>query len=286
MPATPTISFEIFPPKTPEGDAALDVALAQLESVHPAFLSVTYGADGSGQERSLGLVERLVGGNVPLAAHLTCVGATRAEVDELAGRWRDMNIRRVVALRGDMPGGGRWQPYEGGYARASELAAGLARFGCFDIAVAAYPEAHPDSPSVQADLENLKAKHDAGADTAITQYCFDTEAILRFRDRARAVGIDLPIVVGIMPITNFAGIRNFSARCGASIPDWLAARFEGLEENTKASAKAAVSVAVDQCRTLLREGFDSFHIYTLNRAPLTLAICRELDIGNSKDEAA
>ena len=286
MPKRPTISFEIFPPKSPEGDAALDAALAQLEALDPAFLSVTYGADGSGQERSLGLVDRLIGGDVPLAAHLTCVGATRAEVDELAGRWRDKEIRRVVALRGDMPGGGRWQPHEGGYARASELVAGLARFGCFDIAVAAYPEAHPDSPSIQADLDNLKAKQDAGADTAITQYCFDTDAILRFRDSAHAAGIDLPIVVGIMPITNFAGIRNFSARCGASIPDWLSARFVGLEDGSKAAAEVAVSVAAEQCRTLIREGFEGFHFYTLNRAPLTLAICRELGITKNSAKAA
>jgi len=286
MPRMPRISFEIFPPKTPQGDDALDQALDRLESVDPEFLSVTYGADGSGQERSLHLVDRLAGREAPLAAHLTCVGAPRAEVDELAGRWRDLGIRRVVALRGDMPGGGRWQPHEGGYARASDLVAGLARLGCFDIAVAAYPEAHPDSPSVQADLDNLKAKQDAGADTAITQYCFDTDAILRFRDHARASGVDLPIVIGIMPIANFAGIRNFSARCGASIPDWLSARFDGLEDGSSAAAEVAVSLAVDQSRALIREGFDSFHIYTLNRAELSLAICRELGITKNSAKAA
>jgi methylenetetrahydrofolate reductase (NADPH) len=286
MPLSPTISFEIFPPNTPKGDAALDAALAQLEPVHPAFLSVTYGADGSGQERSLHLIERLAGGDTPLAAHLTCVGASRDEVDALARKWRDMDIRRVVALRGDVPGGGPWQPYEGGYSRASELVAGLAQIGDFDIAVAAYPEAHPDSPSVLADLENLKAKQDAGANTAITQYCFDTDAILRFRDGARAAGIDLPIVVGIMPITNFAGIEKFSARCGASIPEWLSARFAGLEEDPEAAIEVAVSVAAEQCETLLREGFDSFHFYALNRARLSLAICRELGIINNKDKAA
>lgn len=286
MPAPLSISFEIFPPKTPQGEAALDTALVQLGSAHPAFLSVTYGADGSGQERSLHLIERLVVRDTPLAAHLTCVGATRRQVDALARKWRDMGIRRIVALRGDMPGGGQWKPYEGGYARASELVAGLARIGGFDIAVSAYPETHPDSPSVQADLENLKAKQDAGADSAITQYCFDTDAILRFRDKARAAGITLPIAVGVMPITKFAAIEKFSARCGASIPGWLATRFEGLEEDEEASADIAISVAADQCRTLLQEGFDSFHFYTLNRAPLSLAICRELGVINNKDEAA
>ncbi|MCK5621748.1 MAG: methylenetetrahydrofolate reductase, partial [Alphaproteobacteria bacterium] len=161
MAASPTVSFEIFPTKTPRGDAALDTALEQLATLNPAFLSVTYGADGSGQERTLRLVERLIAQDMPLAAHLTCVGATRDEVDALARTWRDMGIRRIVALRGDMPGGDKWRPHDGGYQRASELVAGLRRTADFDIAVAAYPEAHPDSPSPQADLNNLKAKQDA-----------------------------------------------------------------------------------------------------------------------------
>lgn len=286
MAASPTISFEIFPPKTPRADRSLDSTLEQLGSIRPAFWSVTYGADGSGQERTLRLVEQLISRNMPLAAHLTCVGATREEVDALARTWRDLGIRRIVALRGDMPGGGKWQPHDGGYQRAAELVAGLRRIAEFDIAVAAYPEAHPDSPSPRADLDNLKAKQDAGACTAITQYCFDTEEILRFRDRAAAAGITIPIVPGIMPIANFASIVNFSTRCGASIPEWLADQFEGLEDDPQTTAMVAASVASEQCRTLINEGFDSFHFYTLNKAPLSYAVCRYLGINPSVAKAA
>ncbi len=286
MAASPAISFEIFPPKTPQGESSFNTALAKLETLRPAFLSVTYGADGSGQERSLHLIERLIERDTPLAAHVTCVGAPRGDVDALAHKWRDMGIGRIVALRGDMPGGGKWQPHEGGYARASELVAGLSRIGGFDIAVAAYPEAHPDSPSSRADLDNLKAKQDAGAVSAITQYCFDTEAILRFRDNAAAAGITLPINVGIMPIVNFASIEKFSARCGASIPGWLAARFEGLEDDPQTAARVAASVAFEQCRSLIESGFDSFHFYALNRAALSLAVCRELGVSPKTAEAA
>jgi methylenetetrahydrofolate reductase (NADPH) len=189
-------------------------------------------------------------------------------------------------LRGDTPGGARWQPHDGGYQRASELVGGLRRIADFDIAVAAYPESHPDSPSPRADIDNLKAKQDAGAATAITQYCFDTDAILRFRDRAAAAGITIPIVPGIMPIVNFASIVNFSARCGASIPDWLAGQFEGLQDDPETTAMVAASVASEQCRTLIDEGFDSFHFYTLNKAPLSYAVCRYLGINPSVAEAA
>lgn len=286
MATLPTISFEIFPAKTPRGGAALDTALEQLATLNPAFLSVTYGADGSGQERTLRLVDRLIALDMPLAAHLTCVGAAREEVDALACTWRDMGIRRIVALRGDMPGGARWQPHDGGYQRASELVGGLRRIADFEIAVAAYPESHPDSPSPRADIDNLKAKQDAGAATAITQYCFDTDAILRFRDRAAAAGITIPIVPGIMPIVNFASIVNFSARCGAGIPDWLTGQFEGLEDDPETTAMVAASVASEQCRTLIDEGFDSFHFYTLNKAPLSYAVCRYLGINPSVAKAA
>ena len=286
MAALPTISFEIFPPKTPPGESALDSTLAQLKPVRPAFWSVTYGADGSGQTRTLRLIEQLIARDMPLAAHLTCVGAAREEVDALARTWRGMGIRRIVALRGDMPGGGTWRPCEGGYARASELVAGLSRIADFDIAVAAYPETHPDSPSPRADLDNLKAKQDAGAGTAITQYCFDTGVILRFRDRAAAAGIAMPIVPGIMPIVNFQRIVDFSTRCGAGIPDWLAARFEGLENDSETAAMVAASVASEQCRILIGEGFDSFHFYTMNKAPLTHAVCRYLGINSPVAEAA
>lgn len=286
MAKPPTVSFEIFPPNTPKGDAALESVLEQLSTLRPEFWSVTYGADGSGQERTLHLVEKLIARGLPLAAHLTCVGASRDAVDALARTWRDLGIHRIVALRGDVPGGAKWQPFEGGYKRASELVAGLRRIADFDISVAAYPEAHPDSPSPQADLENLKAKQDAGASTAITQYCFDTEAILRFRDRAAAAGIVLPIVPGIMPIPNFSRVAKFSARCGAGIPDWLADRFDGLDDGCDTAAMVAASVASEQCRTLIDQGFESFHFYTLNKAPLSHAVCRYLGIHPPVAEAA
>lgn len=286
MAAVPKISFEIFPPKTPRGDAALDAALEQLMPLQPEYLSVTYGADGSGQDRTLRLVRRLDEAGMPLAAHLTCVGARREEVDSLARVWRDMGLRRIVALRGDVPGGGPWRPHEGGYACAAELVAGLSRIADFDIAVAAYPESHPDSPTPAADLDNLKQKQDAGAHTAITQYCFDTDAILRFRDRAAAAGITLEIAPGIMPIADFARIVDFSRRCGAGIPDWLPAQFQGLENDPQTSAMVAASIAAEQCGVLIREGFGHFHFYTLNRAPLSYAVCRRLGVHPAIPEAA
>jgi len=282
----PNISFEIFPPKTPKGDEGLDATLEQLAPLRPEFLSVTYGADGSGQERTVRLVERLIDAGMPLAAHLTCVGATRIAVDELATIWRDMGIRRIVALRGDVPGGGPWQPHEDGYGRASELVAGLSRIADFDIAVAAYPESHPDSPSPEADIENLRAKQDAGARTAITQYCFETETILRFRDRARAAGVTMEIIPGILPIVDFSRTVEFSRRCGAGIPDWLARQFDAVEDDAETSAMVAVSVAVDQCNTLIREGFEQFHFYTMNKAPQSYAVCRRLGIRPGISEAA
>ena len=286
MAATPKISFEIFPPKTPRGDDTLDSALEQLLPLRPEFLSVTYGADGSGQDRTLRLVRRLDAAGMPLAAHLTCVGATRDEVDSLARVWRGMGLRRIVALRGDVPGGGPWQPHADGYACAAELVAGLSRIADFDIAVAAYPESHPDSPTPVADLENLKRKQDAGASTAITQYCFDTSAILRFRDRAAAAGVTMEIVPGVMPIADFGRTVEFSRRCGAGIPDWLPAQFQGLEDDPQTSALVAASIAADQCLALIGEGFKQFHFYTLNRAPLSYAVCRRLGVHPTISEAA
>lgn len=286
MVAPPTVSFEIFPPKTEEGRRSLDAVLADFAAVRPSFLSVTYGADGSGQHRTVDLVDRLINGRMPLAAHVTCVGAAREQVDALAERWRDMGIRRLVALRGDVPGGGKWVPHEGGYTRAADLVSGLCRVGPFDIAVAAYPERHPDSPSEQADLDNLKAKQDSGASMAITQYCFETSTILRFRDKARAAGVTIQIAAGVMPIANFASVERFSARCGAGIPVWLAERFSGLEAGSAAADAAAIEVAAQQCRTLVAEGFDKLHFYTLNRSPLSVAVCRELGVNRKKARAA
>jgi methylenetetrahydrofolate reductase (NADPH) len=286
MGTAPKISFEIFPPKTPQGDSALDATLDQLSPLRPEFLSVTYGADGSGQDSTVRLVERLNNAGLPLAAHLTCVGATRDEVDGLASVWRDMGINRIVALRGDVPGSGPWRPHEGGYARAAELVAGLSRIADFEISVAAYPESHPDSPSPAADIGNLLAKQEAGASTAITQYCFETETILRFRDRAAAAGVTMEIVPGILPIVNFERTVQFSRRCGAGIPDWLVDQFEGLEDDAETSAMVAASLAVEQCHTLIEEGFRQFHFYTMNKAPQSYAVCRRLGVHPAISEAA
>ncbi|MDH3230367.1 MAG: methylenetetrahydrofolate reductase [Alphaproteobacteria bacterium] len=286
MGTVPKISFEIFPPKTPQGNVALDAALDQLAPLRPEYLSVTYGADGSGQERTVRLVERLIDAGLPLAAHLTCVGATRDEVDGLARIWRDMGLRRIVALRGDVPGGGPWRPEDSGYACAAELVAGLSRIADFEISVAAYPESHPDSPSPEADIENLRAKQDAGAGTAITQYCFETETILRFRDRAAAAGVTMEIVPGILPIVDFARTVEFSRRCGAGIPGWLVEQFEGLEDDAETSAMVAASMAVEQCHTLIAEGFGQFHFYTMNKAPQSYAVCRRLGVRPEISKAA
>ena len=279
MAKQPRISLEIYPPPANQGDAALDAALGRMMALRPDFMSVTYGADGSGQDRSLRLVQRLaVGDGMPLAAHLTCVGARREMVDAVARGWWQLGIRRIVALRGDMPGGGAWQPRADGYANAAGLVAGLKRVAPFDIAVAAYPEGHPDSPNPAADIDNLKAKQDAGAALAITQYCFDDAAFARLRDRAVAAGVSIPIVPGVLPVHDFARVVSFSRRCGATIPDWLAGRFAGLEDNAPARAEVAAEIAADQIVTLAREGFDRFHLYTLNRADLAEGICRRIGI--------
>lgn len=283
----PAVSFEVFPARTPKGEAALDRALQQLSRLRPGYLSVTYGADGSGQERSVHLIERLAGKKeFRIAAHLTCVGATRAQIDELARRWSELGVRRVVALRGDVPGGGPWLPQADGYQNAADLVAGLRRVADFNIAVAGYPEVHPDSPSVEADIDNLKRKQDAGASVIITQYCFDNEPFLRFRERAVAAGITIPIVPGVLPVTNFAKVVEFSRKCGATVPAWLAEQFDGLDDDPETRAMVAASVAVDQCKALRAEGFDRFHFYTLNRAAVTYAICRRLGIHPGVAEAA
>jgi methylenetetrahydrofolate reductase (NADPH) len=251
-------------------------------------MSVTYGAAGSGQERSESVVTRMLDRtSVDPAAHLTCVGQTRDKVDAVARTWADAGIRRIVALRGDMPEVGRpFRPHADGYENAADLVAGLKKIADFDISVAAYPESHPDSPSVEADLDNLKRKLDAGAARAITQYFFDAEVFLRFRDRAAKAGIDAPIVPGIMPVFHLAKIRDFSRNCGASVPDWLVARFDGLDEDPKTRDLVAATTATELCRTLMDEGVDAFHFYTLNRATLTNAVCRMLGIRPSLEEAA
>ncbi|MDJ0893797.1 MAG: methylenetetrahydrofolate reductase [NAD(P)H] [Alphaproteobacteria bacterium] len=278
MTAGPSYSFEIFPAKSPKAGDALNEALPRLFALKPAFLSVTYGAGGTGRDRSRELVDRLSRScPVPLAAHLTCVGHTRAEIDALARRWWEAGVRRIVALRGDPPeGSGTYVPHPDGYENARALVEGLRRVADFDISVGAYPEVHPDSASEEADLDNLKAKLDAGAERAITQFFFEAEAFLRFRDRAAKAGIDKPILPGILPPVNFARACTFAETCGASIPGWLRDMFRGLEDDPETRAMLAVSVTARLCEQLMAEGVPHIHFYTLNRAEPVLAVCRQL----------
>jgi methylenetetrahydrofolate reductase (NADPH) len=251
-----------------------------LSALQPDFVSVTYGAGGSTQDRTLATLRRLAQRtDLAVAGHLTCVGKTRAEVDEVARDYAAAGIARIVALRGDPPvQDGRYQPHPDGYRDAADLVAGLMRIEDFDISVAAYPEGHPESASLEADLDNLKRKLDAGARRAITQFFFEPETYLRFMDRARAAGITAPIVPGILPVTNFKTVQEFARRCGASIPGWLARTFEGLDEDPATRELIAATVAVDLCLKLRAQGVTDFHIYTLNRAELTLAICHMLGL--------
>jgi methylenetetrahydrofolate reductase (NADPH) len=280
-PASIRFSFEFFPPRDAAMEARLWQTVAKLAPLEPSFVSVTYGADGSTRERTHDIVTRIhAETGLVSAPHLTCVGATREEVLEIAQRYWDAGIRQIVALRGDPPKGSTsYAPHPGGFAYAADLVAGLRSVGDFDISVAAYPEVHPEAQSAQADLDNLKRKVDAGAARAITQFFFDPAACLRFRDAAAAAGISVPIVPGILPITRFPQITKFAAACGASIPDWLRERFAGLEDDADTRALISASVAIDMVETLRRHGVQDFHFYTLNRAELVYAICHCLTHG-------
>ncbi|MGQ0677668.1 MAG: methylenetetrahydrofolate reductase [NAD(P)H] [Rhodospirillales bacterium] len=285
----PALSLEFFPPKTAEMEQRLWQAIAALAALKPRFVSVTYGAGGTTRERTHATVARIRETTaLEPAAHLTCVAATRAEIDAVAARYWQAGVRHVVALRGDPPGGldRRYAPHPGGYEYAADLVAGLRRVGDFRISVAAFPETHPEAASPEADLDNLKRKIDAGADTAITQYFFESATFLRFRDRARARGIAAPIVPGLLPIVNFQQAVAFSGRCGASVPAWLHRRFAGLDQDPKAHHAAAVEVAADLARTLLAEGAEALHVYTLNRAELARDICATIGLGAAAPAAA
>lgn len=271
----PHFSFELFPPRNEGEEEQLWRSLDQLSALAPRFVAVTYGAGGSTQERTHKVVERLLHDtSIVPAAHLTCVGASRAEVDAVAERYWDAGVRHIVALRGDAPRGQRYQPHPAGYAYAADLVAGLRRIGDFEISVAAYPEGHTEARGLEDDLDNLKRKLDAGATQAITQYCFETETHLRFLDRCLAAGITAPIVPGIMPIASFRQAAAFSARCGASVPDWLERLFAPLEGRPEIGKSVAVGVAVEQLRLLHARGLRHFHIYTLNRPDLAEAVTR------------
>jgi methylenetetrahydrofolate reductase (NADPH) len=276
--AVPALSFEFFPPRTDALEQSLWACIRRLEPLGPRFVSVTYGAGGSTQARTHATVARLVTDTaLTPAAHLTCVGATRDEVDEVARAYWAAGVRHIVALRGDPPAGASgYTPHPGGYAYAADLVEGLRKVAPFDISVAAYPETHPTALSPDADLDNLKRKIDAGANRAITQYFFDTDTYLRFLDRCLAARISVPIVPGILPVSNFGQVAKFSAMCGASVPGWMAALFDGLDEDAETRRMVAAVVAAEQVRLLQANGVDEFHFYTLNRPDLSYAIAHIL----------
>jgi methylenetetrahydrofolate reductase (NADPH) len=282
------ISLEFFPPKTPTAEEQAWKALALLAPLRPNFVSVTYGAGGSTRDRTHRLVAAIQDETgIPAAAHLTCAAASRDEIDAVAQGYWDAGIHHVVALRGDPPANsGGYVPRSDGYATAADLVAGLRRIADFEISVAAFPEVHLEAVSAAADLDNLKRKIDAGASRAITQFFFDPEVYLRFRDRARAAGVAVPIVPGILPVANFSQTAKFAAACGAAIPPAFAARFVGLDDDADTRRRIGVAIAAEQCRRLQDGGVRDFHFYTLNRADLTLAICDAISIRRPAPVAA
>jgi methylenetetrahydrofolate reductase (NADPH) len=274
----PALSFEFFPPKTEALEIQLWACIRRLETLAPRFVSVTYGAGGSTRERTHATVIRMVRETALMpAAHLTCVGASRAEIDAVAARYWEGGVRHIVALRGDLPPG-QTDVGADGYQSAAELVEGLKRVADFEISVAAYPEVHPRAASAEDDLDNLKRKLDAGATRAITQTFFDSAVYLRFLDRCLAAGITAPIVPGILPVTNFAQAVKFSAMCGTAIPDWMAVMFEGLDADPETRRMVSVVMAAEQVRLLQANGVDEFHFYTLNRPDLTYAIAHILGV--------
>ncbi|HEY1312182.1 MAG TPA: methylenetetrahydrofolate reductase [NAD(P)H] [Pseudolabrys sp.] len=276
------VSFEFFPPASEEMDKILWDSIERLKPLSPNFVSVTYGAGGSTRERTHATVKRILA-ETPLtpAAHLTCVAATRAEVDSIVRNYHDAGVRHIVALRGDSVGGAgtKYTPHPGGYANAADLVGGIKRVSAdFEISVSAYPEKHPDSPTVEADIDMLKAKVDAGAGRAITQFFFENDLYFRYLDKVRARGIDIPIVPGILPVQNFKAATNFAARAGASVPAWLAERFHGLDNDPATRKLIAAAVAAEQVLDLVDRGVTTFHFYTMNRADLVYAICHLLGL--------
>ena len=274
------VSFEFFPPNTTAMEKTLWNSIERLSVLKPRFVSVTYGADGSTRERTHAAVARILAEtDLTAAPHLTCIGASTGEIDDIARRYWDMGIRHLVALRGDLPRGvEKYQPHPDGYAYASDLVEGLRKVADFDISVAAYPEIHPEAPNPLFDLDNLKRKLDSGASRAITQFFFDIDAYLRFRELCTAAGIEATIVPGILPITRFPQLTRFAEQCGASVPEWLEHRFDGLEDDAETRQLIAASVAIEQVKLLRKQGIEEFHFYTLNRSELTFAICHALGV--------
>ena len=283
------VSFEFFPPKNDEAEAGLWEAVERLAPLEPLFASVTYGAGGTTRERTHGTVARMVREtDIRPAAHLTCVGATREEVDAVIRSYGEAGVRHIVALRGDPSTGvgARYEPHPGGYAHSADLVAGIKALGDFEVSVSAYPEKHPESPSLAFDIDILKAKVDAGATRAITQFFFDNEHYLRYIDRVREAGIDIPIVPGIVPVQNFRQVRNFAERCGTEVPKRLADRFEGLEDDVATRKLVAAAVAAEQVFDLVDRGVSDFHFYTMNKADLVYAICHLLGLRPRVEKAA
>ena len=278
---TPSVSFEFFPPKTPDMEAKLWDSVKRLEPLRPSYVSVTYGAGGSTRERTHGIVRRMAAEtSLKPAGHITCVAATRAEIDQVLRDYWTSGVKRIVALRGDPTSGigTRYAPHPGGYAYASDLIAGARRIADFDISVGCYPEVHPEAPSLRAEIDNLKRKFDAGATRAITQFFFYPDVFFKFLDSARAAGVTQPIVPGVMLQSNFRGLQRMADLCHTAIPRRIAELYDGLDNDPETRDLVTAHVAADLCQRLLEQGVDHFHFYTMNRAGLSLSTCRLLGI--------
>jgi methylenetetrahydrofolate reductase (NADPH) len=287
----PSISFEFFPPKTEDMERNLWDVIKRLAPLTPNFVSVTYGAGGSTRERTHSTIARILDEtSLTPAAHLTCVDASCSDVDEVVDRYHDVGVRHIVALRGDPTGGigSTYQPHPQGYQSSADLVRNIrTRYPDIEVTVSAYPEKHPESPTLDSDIETLKAKVDAGATRAITQFFFDNDLYYRYLDRVRAAGITIPIVPGILPVQNFKTARNFATRAGATVPSWLAKRFEGLDDDAETRKLVAAAVAAEQVQTLAKQGVENFHFYTMNRADLVFAISHILGLRpNGSQKAA
>jgi methylenetetrahydrofolate reductase (NADPH) len=279
--AAANVSFEFFPPKTSEMEEALWQAIQRLAPLQPHFVSVTYGAGGTTRQRTHATVARILAEtDMRPAAHLTCVGASRAEIDEVVQAYWDLGVRHIVALRGDPPAGvgAQFEAHPEGYQTSADLVAGIKRIGDFEVTVSAYPEKHPEATSFDQDIDALKAKIDAGATRAITQFFFENDSYLRYLDKVRARGVNIPIVPGLVPVQNFKQTASFAAKTGASVPAWLAARFEGLEDDPATRRLVAAAVVAEQALDLVDRGVRDFHFYTMNKADLVFAICHLLGL--------
>ena len=280
------ISFEFFPPRTLKLEAKLWQSIERLAPIGPKFVSVTYGAGGSTRTATHKIVKTIISDtDLNVAAHLTCVSASKEEVDAVIDDYKAVGVNHIVALRGDMPDMELFQPHPGGYSSSVDLVEAIKKHGCFDISVSAYPEKHPESSSFEADINLLKAKIDAGADQAITQFAFDTDVYASFRDKVIADGINIPVIPGIMPTTNFKGVQRMAEKCGTNIPNWLISKYIGLEEDLERRQEIAINVAVNQCRRLISEGFDRLHFYTLNQHQIISKVCRILGLGSGRELA-